>query len=168
MPSKLPGCPYVCGSEDARLRNRSISGKHPLLSRELEFESMLGSQTFWFELSLPVIQRQIAPCLHKPPDLAAVGDGLSVSAARLLRNTPLQTPGYGPRRPGCLRFALLTSPLVHGSPIKARSKSVSFREPTYVRFPSRRDTEERPTVAQGPAVRSKRQDTGPDGRSNRH
>jgi hypothetical protein len=54
------------------------------LEREPWFEFTLGSQTFWFELSLPVIQRQIAPCLHKPPDLAAVGDGLPVSAAQAL------------------------------------------------------------------------------------
>jgi hypothetical protein len=40
---------------DAWIRNRSISGDHPLLSRELEFEYSLGSQTTVFELSLPVI-----------------------------------------------------------------------------------------------------------------
>jgi hypothetical protein len=66
---------------------------------------------------------QIATCLHRPPDLTAVGDGLSVAAARLLRNTPLQTPGYGPRRP-VVSVSLLTSPLVHGSPRRAPQTAV--------------------------------------------
>jgi len=49
------GCAYVCGPRMLGFDYRPISGEHPLLSRELEFESIPGSQTFWFELSLPVI-----------------------------------------------------------------------------------------------------------------
>ena len=48
------------------------------------------------------------------PRLAAVGDDLPVSAARLLRTRPLQTAVIRARTAGRLRYALLTSPLVHG------------------------------------------------------
>jgi hypothetical protein len=48
----LPLCLRVRGCSAS---NRSNFRRAPLLSRELEFESMLGSQTFWYELSLPVI-----------------------------------------------------------------------------------------------------------------
>ena len=57
------------------------------LEREPWFECTLGSQTFWYELSLPIIQRQIAAGLAQPLGLAAVGDDLAVSAAGPLRNT---------------------------------------------------------------------------------
>ena len=44
------------------------------------------SQQFCGELSLPVIERQIAAGLEQPPNLAAVGTDLPVSRAGLLRN----------------------------------------------------------------------------------
>jgi hypothetical protein len=83
------------------------------LEREPWFEYTLGSQTFCGELSLPIIQRRIPAGRAQPPSLVAVGDDLAVSAAGLLRNTSLQTTGLRTRAARRLRFAFLTSPLVH-------------------------------------------------------
>ena len=47
--------------------------------------AIVGSQKSCGELSLPVIERQIAAGLEQPPNLAAVGTDLPVSGAGLLR-----------------------------------------------------------------------------------
>jgi hypothetical protein len=51
----------------------------------------LGSQRLCGELSPPVIERLYPPSSHVPPDLAAVGTDLPVSAAGLIRNKPHRT-----------------------------------------------------------------------------
>ena len=61
--------------------------------------AIVGSQTFCGELSLPVIERQITAGLEQPPNLAAVGTDLPVSAAGLLRYSSLQVAGLLHRGP---------------------------------------------------------------------
>ena len=53
--------------------------------------------------------------LHKPPDLAAVGDGLPVSACQALAEHAAPNAGIRAPTAGRLRSAFWTSPLVHWS-----------------------------------------------------
>jgi hypothetical protein len=53
-------------------------GSHGLWSRESWFESMPGSQPFWFEKSLPIIQRE--PCTMAAFRRVLHEDGVSLNS----------------------------------------------------------------------------------------
>jgi len=119
------------------------------LEREPWFEYTLGSQTFWYELSLPVIQRRIPAGLAQPPGLAAgfaAGLAAGVAAAGAAPAAGAAAPSSAPSSLAFFFFfvAILTTRVL-GSPSGLRpaiqvssrfmwsmrsSRVITFRERT--------------------------------------
>src|SRR6266568_8153347 len=93
---------------------------------ESRFELHPGSQTFWFEPSLPVVQRRIPSGLAQMPKLAAVATIFSSPLPGFLRNPTHESAGYEPAKSLRLRCVFWTSPLVHGSRNQSSASTINM------------------------------------------